>query len=581
MLLYRGTRVLNFAHAEFGALGAYVFWAIYPAHGWLPVALAAGIAVGAASGLLTERLIARRLEGAPILLLAVATLAVAELLRFVIVRGFGARTRYVPPLLTSPTLQIGRIIVPAQRLLILVVSLALSGGLVLFLRGTLFGIAVRAASEDLTAVRLRGIKGSRVTSFVWTSSAAMSAVAAILVSPLLSLNPFFMTTVLIRAFAAALVGGMTSLGGALVGGLVVGVLESHLQSMTSYPGAVEASLFALIVAILLLRPQGLFGAVESQSAGSLASRGGPGPLLRLPRLPRRARDAVVSGGIATIAGLVAARGESASFVGALAAIYGVVGVAMYLLSGLAGQLSLGHAALMGAGGFTAGLLTVRAGLPYPVALVAGGIVAAGFAVAVGLPSFRIRGLYLAVSTLAFGVASERFLFRLSAVSGGSQGRDLPPMTSRGVMLAGLAVLGGAVVLARRVTGSKAGRALLVLHADETLAESWGIRVGRLKLLAFGLSGFLAGCAGVAYATLIGHVTSEAFTLTLSINLVAMAIVGGLGSISGVVAGAVLFALLPELLKGLLVWLPFAYGLVLIGVILFLPRGLAQLWTAAE
>jgi branched-chain amino acid transport system permease protein len=233
---------------------------------------------------------------------------------------------------------------------------------------------------------------------------------------------------------------------------------------------------------------------------------------------------------------------------------------------------------MGVGGFGAGLLTSRAGLPYLAALPLAGLAAAAVSVAIGLPSFRIRGLYLAVSTLVFGVAAERYLFRLDRVSGGSHGLSLPVLPSREVFALGVVVLSGAVVLAAQVTHSRAGRALRALHHDEALAESWGIATSRFKLGAFGLSGFLAGCAGVLYATLLGHVTSEAFAVELGVTLVAMAIVGGIGSIPGVVAGAVFFAVLPEIIPASALYLPLAYALVLLAAILFLPRGLAQLWS---
>lgn len=575
VLLYRSTRVLNFAHGELGALGAYVFWRLHPDHAPLALAFLAGIAASAAAGLATERIVARPLTGASPLQLAVATLAVAELLRAVIVAGFGPGATSVPLLLTQPTLVVGRVIVPAQRLVILLTAAALAGLVTVFLRRSTFGIAVRAASEDLTAVRLRGIGTAGIMRLAWGTSAALSGIAAILVSPLLGLNPFFMTGILIRAFTAALVGGMTSIGGAVVGGIVIGVVEANLQHVTSYPGAVEALLFIVIMAVLLTRPQGLFGSREAPAEHGLASAKGPGLRLPLPRL-NRLESAVLVGAAASGLLLVSASwGEHQSFRAATAAIYAVVGISMYLLSGLSGQLSLGHAGFLGVGGFTAGLLTSRAGLPPPFALVLAGGTGAVVAVAVGVPSFRLRGLYLAVSTLAFGIACERWLFRLGVVSGGSTGVELPALDSRHVLMYGIVVLVGAAVLARRVTVSKAGRALSVLRADETLAESWGIRTGRYKLLAFALSGLLASCAGVLYATLIGHVTSDVFSLNLSITLVAMAIVGGLGSISGVIAGSVLFALLPELLPGWAVG--FAHGAILLAVIVSLPRGLSQLW----
>src|SRR5581483_9435496 len=364
------------------------------------------------------------------------------------------------------------------------------------------------------------------------------------------------TLVLIRAFTGALLGGLTSLGGAMAGGLLVGVVESHLQSRTSYPGAVEAALFAVIVAVLLLRPHGLFGRPEPVRPAPFAGGG-----RRLPRprplagLAARRRALLGAGLVGTATVAAAASGEYWSFVAAVAATYAVVGISMFLLSGLAGQLSLGHAALMGLGGFTAALLTSRAGWPYPVTIPAAALVAAVGAAAIGVPAFRIRGLYLAVATLAFGIAAERRLFGLTAVS-------------------------GAAVLARRGAATRGGSNLRVLHHDETLAASWGINTGRAKLFAFTLSGLLAGAAGGVYAGLVGHLTSEVFSAERSITLVAMAIVGGLGSVGGVVAGAVLFSLLPEVLHGAAQWLTLVDSAILLAVILLLPGGLAQLWTPA-
>lgn len=578
VLLYRGTRVVNFAHAGFGAIGAYVFWNLYPDHVPMVVALAAAIAAAAATGIATERLVARPLAAAPILTLAVATLAVDEIIRFSLTKLASPLPRTVPPLLTKPTIIVGGIVLPAHRLLILLVSFGVSLLLAFFLRRSLFGVAVRAASEDLTAVRLRGVSGAKVTMFTWGVSAALSAVAGILVAPLLGLSPYFMNLVLIRAFAAALLGGFTSLGGSLVGGIIVGIMESHIQRYTTVPGAVEAGVFVVVVAVLLVRPHGLFGTKETEAHAPFQS-GRRGLRLRIPlptfsplvqRLIGLAAVGAVAVGAFQVSGYYA-------FVGTVAVVYASVGVSMYILSGLSGQLSIGHSALMGIGGFGAGLLTTHAGLPYGVALPVAGVAAAAGAVAIGLPSFRIRGLYLAVVTLTFAIACERYIFRLDAVAGYAKGLDLPRMEAHTVMLWALLVLVVSVVVASRVTNSKAGRAMLVLHHDETVAASWGIASNQYKLLAFGLSGFLAGCAGVTYATLIQHVTSDAFSADLSIIMIAMAIVGGLGSIPGVIAGSFLFALLPEFLKNAKIWIPFVQNLILLAVIMFLPQGMSQLW----
>jgi branched-chain amino acid transport system permease protein len=421
-----------------------------------------------------------------------------------------------------------------------------------------------------------------VTMFTWGVSAALSAVAGILVAPLLSLSPYFMELVLIRAFAAALLGGFTSLGGALVGGLVVGVMESHIQRYTTVPGAVEAGVFVVVVAVLLLRPHGPFGTKETETHTPFqAGRRG----LRL-RIPLPALSPVVQRlvGVAAVAAVAVAAFQVSgyyAFVGTVAVVYASVGVSMYILSGLSGQLSIGHSALMGIGGFGAGILTTHDGLPYWLALPVAGIVAALGAVAIGLPSFRIRGLYLAVVTLTFAIAAERYVFRLDAVAGYARGLDLPRMEAHTVMVWALLVLVGSILVATRVTNSKAGRAMLVLHHDETVAASWGISANRYKLLAFGLSGFLAGCAGVTYATLIQHVTSDAFAADDGHGDQDDRQVGGLGSISGVIAGSILFALLPEFLKNAKVWIPFVQNLILLAVIMFLPQGMSQLWRRQE
>ncbi|HEV7536269.1 MAG TPA: hypothetical protein VGP90_11575, partial [Acidimicrobiia bacterium] len=424
----------------------------------------------------------------------------------------------------------------------------------------------------------RGVSGTKVTMFTWGLSAALSAAAGILVAPLLGLSPYFMNLVLIRAFAAALLGGFTSLGGALVGGILVGVMESHIQRYTTVPGAVEAGLFLVVVAVLLIRPHGLFGSKETEAHAPFQA-GRRGLRLRIPLPPVSPRVARLFGLVAVGAVGVAAFQVSSyyAFVGTVAIIFAAVGVSMYILGGLCGQLSIGHSALMGIGGFGAGILTQNAGLPYWLALPVAGVAAAAGAVAVGLPSFRIRGLYLAVVTLTFAIACERYIFRLDAVAGYAKGLDLPRMEAHTVMLWALLILVVAVILAIRVTGSKSGRAMLVLHHDETVAASWGISSSHYKLLAFGLSGFLAGCAGVTYATLIQHVTSDAFAADLSIILIAMAIVGGLGSIPGVIAGSILFALLPEVLKNAKVWIPFIQYSILLAVIMLLPQGMSQLW----
>jgi ABC-type branched-subunit amino acid transport system ATPase component/ABC-type branched-subunit amino acid transport system permease subunit len=234
------------------------------------------------------------------------------------------------------------------------------------------------------------------------------------------------------------------------------------------------------------------------------------------------------------------------------ACYAMMALSLNLLMGYAGQISLGHAGLLAAGAYTSGLLTGRADLPFLVGLMAAALVGGAVAFLVGLPALRLRGLLLAVTTIAFVVAMERSVLQIPWLSRGSAGVTMPrpvfgplELTENAAYLGVLLVLlAGVWVLDSHLTRSWLGRAFAGIRDDEQVAASYGVDVARTKLVAFVLSGAVAGVASAASRQLLLFVNSATFPLQFALSLVAWVIIGGLGSRIGVVVAGVLFGVTP-------------------------------------
>lgn len=269
-----------------------------------------------------------------------------------------------------------------------------------------------------------------------------------------------------------------------------------------------------------------------------------------------------------------------------------------ILTGYTGLVSLGQAAFMGLGAYTVAILQARWGTPVLFNLLAGGFVAMLGGIVVGLPSLRVKGLYLAIATIAASFIAH-FLFANLRLTGGTAGLTLQPATVFGVALdtsfrlywvivpVTLLMLLGAANLFR----TRTGRAFIAIRDRDISAEVLGIPLLRYKLLSFGLSSFYAGVAGGLWAYFFRVVTAESFPLLMSIFFLAAIIVGGMGSILGGILGAVFMTMVPELLKLIVDLLPggseltvflspvrtMVFGLLIIVFLVFEPQGLAQMW----
>ncbi|GAC1327167.1 MAG: branched-chain amino acid ABC transporter permease [Candidatus Dormibacteria bacterium] len=266
VLIYKGSGVLNFAQGEIGTASLYVTSVVSTRlHAPYLAAAAAAVATALLIGLLFERFVVRPMGDSSRIAVTIATVGLLTLLVSLEFLLFGPAPQPVP----KPLPGIGRslagvFVQPSQQLSVLVI-VAVGATLTVFLRFTDFGLAVLAAAQDATAVRLMGIPLSRVSAFTWAVGSGVAAVAALLISPTIGIGvaPGFLGGFFVSALAAALVGGLNSLPGAFVGGLVIGIVEAEAFNLGSnvqgLPGFREMGVFAVILLVLLFRPRGLLG----------------------------------------------------------------------------------------------------------------------------------------------------------------------------------------------------------------------------------------------------------------------------------------------------------------------------------
>jgi branched-chain amino acid transport system permease protein len=281
--------------------------------------------------------------------------------------------------------------------------------------------------------------------------------------------------------------------------------------------------------------------------------------------------------------------------GVFIAIYSIVGLGLMLLTGYTGQVSLGHAAFMAVGAYTQALL-VGAGWPFLLALAVAGLLSAAAGVVVGLPALRVRGIYLAIATMAFGFIVEEIAARWESVTGGNSGLQVGPIAIAGVRLESTAALyylctafaAGAALLVLNLLRTPTGRAFVAIRDSEISAQSMGISPARYKTTAFALSAFLTGVAGGLYAHQIRFLSPDQFTIVQSIELLLMIVIGGLGSIHGAFFGAAFVIALPQVIGEITRFLPPAladatglrpvlFGAVMIVVVLVEPLGIYGRW----
>jgi len=276
-------------------------------------------------------------------------------------------------------------------------------------------------------------------------------------------------------------------------------------------------------------------------------------------------------------------------------IYSIAGLGLMVLAGFTGLASLGHAAFLGVGAYTQAYLLSH-GWPFVLTLSCAAALSAAVGVIVSLPAMRIKGIYLAIATQAFGFIVEEVLARWESVTGGNSGRNVPGLTLFGWELGSgagfyyvcLIVCALATLGVLNLLRSGTGRAFIAIRDSEISAQSMGIAIAQYKTLAFAISAALTGVAGALYAHKLSFISPDQFGALQSIELLLVVVVGGVGSVHGAFLGAIFLIALPQLIAVSKDWLPPAigqasglqgliYGAVLVGIVLFEPLGLYGRW----
>jgi len=278
----------------------------------------------------------------------------------------------------------------------------------------------------------------------------------------------------------------------------------------------------------------------------------------------------------------------------------VAALGLNILTGAAGQISLGHAAFVGIGAYTSAILVNRFGLPFLLCLPLAGLAAAFFGILVGAPSMRMKGLYLCITTLAAQVIFEFFFVHWESLTGGIRGLNIAPPDIFGLDIGTefsfywvtLVVVIITATISRNIFRTRVGRAFIAIRDRDISAELMGINLFRYKLYAFAISSFFAGIAGCLWVNHLKSITPEHFPLHESIRFLAMIIVGGLGNVLGAIYGAIFMTLIPEVLQTILKFFegifPHAmsflfplqtvvFGLLIVVFLVFEPHGLAEMW----
>lgn len=268
----------------------------------------------------------------------------------------------------------------------------------------------------------------------------------------------------------------------------------------------------------------------------------------------------------------------------VAGFHTILTLGLNLLMGYAGQISLGHAAFYGIAAYATGVLTARFHWPVPAAILAGIVLVLAVAAGIAVPTLRLKGHYLAMGTLGFGIIVYIILNEATGLTGGPSGlTGIPKLTLGSISLASdlrfYYVVWGVVLLlfllAQNLVRSRLGRALRAIHTSETAAAVLGVDTERYKIGVFILSALYAGVAGALYAHYVTFVSPGSFGFHASVQFVTMVVLGGMGSLWGAVAGAVFLTALPEFLRAIEDYDILLYGGLLILCMMFLPGGLAE------
>lgn len=572
--------VINFAQGSLFAVGAMVGWVMTTTLGMpLWVAAIVAMAVTALLGWVINELAVKPFAGKAPIAAVLSTIAMMIILDASTELIFGPELRPMRTGLPDVSFELFGLTINPIDIVILTTSVVLMLGLAALMRFTRFGRAVRATSQDREAAAQMGVPVNRVQALAFMVASSLGGLSGVLVAAYFTtISPTQGFTIGLAGIAAATLGGLGSLLGAVVGGLLLGVIEAFGVSL--WGGAARQVItFGVLLLVLWIRPQGLFGVKAIKKEPLTGTFFAAAKKIRVPWWGVLVLIAI--GALPTIPGLL--DGYTVQ-VGIQIILFALAALSMTILGGQAGQLSLGQAGTVAIGAYALALLTKNAGLPFLPSVLIAGLIGAVIMSIVAAPSWRLSGHYPAIATLATGAAITAVAANWNSVTGGGAGISLIPQAEFfGVVLSSnsaryalvfvvLLILCGLVYLWSR---SHVGMYWRAIRDDEVAARAAGIATPQYKSLAFGVSGFIAGIAGALWAADYGFIDPRTFPPLMSFQIVIVAVLGGMLSPIGAILGSVVMVGGLELFRFSASARLLAYGLILLLLIRFRPQGL---WT---
>lgn len=535
-------------------------------------------------------LFVKRFNDAPRLVLTVATLGAGE---FALTAG----RRMLAPLLSVGTgeppvagpvpppinlrFDVSPTVFGSADVMVVAVGVALLVGLAWFFKRSGAGVAMRAAAENPERARTLGVDVNAVTSRAWVLAGLLGGTAAVLSTARVGTGSLESFGTLTTALVAAVAGGLATVPLAVAGAFAVSLINQAALWTWGTPAVVDIAVLLLVATLLSVRTGRASRAERDSNSSWRASveiRPIPAELVRHPAVRRGLIGVSVLVG-ALVLGYPWFMSSAQISLGQSTMVTAMIGLSLLVLTGWAGQISLGQIGFAAIGAW----VISSTGLPFLAALPVAAVIGAGCAVAVGIPAIRLRGLYLAIASLTFGAAASAVLLDGDLLGGNLKAVPRPIVLGidfnddRSFYYLALVFLVATVVGVSGLRRSRVGRALIATRDNELAAEAYGISIFRARLTGFAVSGFVAAVAGVLLAVAQGGVEARSFGGSNSVAVFLTTIVGGVGSISGPVLGAVFFGLL-RLMRttplSFIVDLLQSGGLLVVAVLLFLPGGIS-------
>ncbi|UUW87085.1 branched-chain amino acid ABC transporter permease [Pimelobacter simplex] len=567
VLTYTTTRVFNIAHGAFGMLLAFVFWDFTQRQGvptWLALVLVLGV-VAPAIGWFIQRFVTRGLGEGPVSVALVVTVGLLVGLIGLAQQLWPPEPRVLLPFYSGTGWKIGDTYITAHQLITLVCAIGVAVGLYLLLNRTRIGTAMRASVDNPELLKLFGGKPDRVAALSWAIGISLAALGGILLTPVVLLDYYALTLLVINAYAAAMLGRLKSLPMTFAGAMALGILESLAVGYLPTDGFLSSfrpvipALFLFAIVVLMPQAQLRIGQVK----GIVTA---PVPTMR---------KSIGSGAVLLAVAFVllnVVAPNQVLLIG-VAATYAMVMLSLVLLTGYGGHVSLAQFTFAGVGALTYAKLDE----PNLFGLAMAALVAAGVGALVALPVLRLTGLYLALSTMAFAVLMDKVVFnadfafkfngtlaaeRLS-ILGVQIGKDTSYVW---FMVLAFVLLALGLLLLRR---GALGRLLVAMRDSPSACGTLGLDMRWFRVGLFALSAGIAGLAGGLFAGLRGTVGAADFLYFQSLLVLLLAVVFGATSVTGALLGGTALMLLPELqasqpqAAGLL-FVVIGFGAVLLG-----------------